>query len=217
MRKALYAFFALALVFATTYAQAQQPEPASKPHLPRLVWSFDPVHGTLQATPNPGVNAATAKSPAPQSAMPTSSTYTGIAKVTVTVDLISSVPKEAALRCSGSISLQYTIQDITTTTTGIPGFEDVVLSSGENTDAEVSGGKAICRFSIPYSWTVPDATSSNQLVSVQIEAGAGIAADLLDSNQEVSRVLRSTSLSIPGPATFPADGSTITLTGNTVL
>jgi hypothetical protein len=218
MRRVLSIALAALVVLGASRALAQQPESSASQAVHGVIWTFDPVHGTMQATPavrvlhpgklDPAVVGATAKAP---------KFYTGTIDITVTINLISALPTGAALRCSGTaeIALNYEI-----TGTGTSGPDLIVLSqpsSSESVDATVAGSTATCKFTIPYDWAVPASTSTETITPEGITGAVGIAADQLDANGAVVRTYRSTTVELTGPTTVPQDGSTTTLTASTVL
>jgi hypothetical protein len=215
MRRVLSTALAALAFLGAGRALAQQPESTAVPAVHRVIWTFDPVHGTLQATSAAQVFTAGKPNPAVLAAATASTqTFTGTVDITVTVNLISALPHGAALRCSGTVDLEYQVESTSTVN---------VLSSitgngySESVDAAVAGSAATCKFTIPYSWTVP-ASNSTTLVTIEGITGAvGIAADQLDSEGVVVRAYRSTTVQLSGPVPLPKDGATTTLTASTVL
>jgi hypothetical protein len=218
MHRGVSIALAVVAVLGAGCAVAQQPEFAAQTAAHRLTWSFDPVRGVMQATPpssyviqgRPELSEAAAATTA-------STTYTGTIDVNFTIKLISAVPKGALLRCSGDVGLDYEVeQKVSTLEIGLSAG---LLESAENVDATISGSTATCKFTIPYSWTVP-ASSTTSTVTIQgIVGSVGIAEDVLDSvtGTNVLRVVRSTSVELNGPTAIPADGTTTTLTASAVL
>jgi hypothetical protein len=213
------ACIALAVLGASQIA-AQQ-EPTAEPALHRATWTFDPVKGTMQATPAavvviPGKPEAVAETTPPTSPI----THTGTVDITLTINLVSAVPKGALLRCSGSAALDYSVES-TGISTGMAviGIVGGVQQSSESVDASVSGATATCKFAIPYSWTIPGYPAGTTVTVQGITGSVGVSEDILDSvtGANVLRVVRSTTKELTGPATMPADGTTTKLTASTVL
>ena len=216
MRKFLFIVLA-ALVFAGAgRAPAQQTESAAQSASHRVTWSFDPVNGVIKATPPAGYVVPGTLEPAASTTSPT--TYTGTIDITFTIKLVSALHQGAIVRCSGNIGLEYSLEE----SIGATSFSLLLGNVQETTEsvgAAVSGSTATCRFSIPYSWTVPASTSKNTVTIQGIVGSVGVAEDVLDSvtGTKVLRVVRSTSVGLTGPSTIPQDGTTTTLSASTVL
>jgi hypothetical protein len=189
-----------------------QTEPSGDPAPHHVAWSYDPVHGTMQAAPQPGVIVpgkltAAVASPA--------KTYTGTIDVVFTVKLISTQLAGETVRCSASVSLEYEAIDTVTPSSllisiGAP-------NSGQSVDAVVSGGTATCKFSIPYSWTVPASTSTTQVTVQGISGSVGISTGELNTSGVLVRTFRSTTMELPPATAIPPDGTTTILAASTVL
>jgi len=209
------AIWALCALLSSASLHAQQTQSPAERVIPHVSYNYDPIHDVIEAT-----SELLTTRTAPSSSSDTSTTpktYTGTANITLTIDLVSTLPTGTALRCSGNLNLQYLLQENSSATSGPILIDNVVLSTVESVDAVVSSKKAVCHYTIPYSWTVPESTSTTTVGTSLIEVAMGVSADVLDSSGSVQRVLRSTSLQIPGPASIPPDGSTINLSGSTVL
>jgi hypothetical protein len=216
MRKFLLIVLA-SLVFAGIgRVSAQQTEFATHSASHRVTWSFDPVNGVMKATPPAGYVVQGTLEPAAATTA-TATTYTGTIDVTLTIKLVSAVPQGALLRCSGNVGIEYRIEEplgtLSTLTTGD------ILESTESVGASVSGSTATCKFSIPYSWTIPASTSKTTVTIQGIVGSVGVSEYVLDTvtGTKVLRVVRSTSQGLTGPATIPQDGTTTQLTASTVL
>jgi len=196
----------------------------------RVTWSYDAVHGVMQGTPaasvvvqgRPETEAATANS--------STSTYTGTLAITFTVKLVSDVPTAADLHCTAGVGLDY---GVATPVTG----DSVELATGllqstESVEATVSGGKAVCKFSIPYSWTIPASSSTGTVAVYGFSGAVGIVEDVpqvvctggagpvcpASGSSPTQMVLgRSTMVNLTGPSTMPANGATTTLKASGVL
>jgi hypothetical protein len=216
MRLVLSIALAALAVVGASRGVAQQPEQAALPAFHGVTWTFDPVHGTMQAAPAARVfTAGKLDSAVVGETAATSKTYTGTIDITVTVNLISTLPKGAALRCSGTVDLQYGIE---VTGGTLPLLSSLVgAGTSESVDATVSAGVATCKFAIPYSWTVPASTSTTKITIGGITGAVGIAADQVNADGAVVRVYRSATVQLTGPTTVPQDGTTTTLTASTVL
>ena len=205
--------FALAVLAAIVPACVlAQTEPSGEASPHHLAWSFDPVHSTMQVVPQPAIvipgrlTAATTAEP---------KTYTGTIDIIYTVKLVSAQIRGEAVRCSGSVALEYEVSETSTPTAILITFG--ALGSSQSVDAIVSGSTATCRFSIPYSWNVPASTTANP-VSVQgITGSVVIATSELDTLGAVVRTYRSTSQQLEGPIPVPAEGATVTVTASGVL
>ena len=198
-----------AIVPACVLAQTE-PSGEAAPH--HLTWSFDPVHGSMQVVPQPAIlipgkleTAAAASEP---------KTYTGTVDIVYTVKLVSAQIKGAAVRCSGSVALEYEELGTSTTTTILLNIG--ALSNAQSVDAVVSGSTAICRFSIPYSWTVPASTTTTSVIVQGISGSVGIASSELGTLGGVVRTYRSANQQLEGIA-VPAEGATVTLTASGAL
>jgi hypothetical protein len=216
MRRVFSAALAFLAVLGVSSAPAQQAEAAAQRSAPGILWSFDPVHGVMQAVPVGGYAAmGKAGSGAVVDASTPMKTYTGTIDITVTLNLVSTLPKNAALRCSATVDLGYQIE---ATSGSIPLLSSLLGSlNGESVDATVSAGVATCQFAIPYSWTIPASSSTTKVTINGIEGAVGIAADQLDAMGAVIRVYRNTTVQLIGPTAIPPDGNTTTLTASTVL
>jgi hypothetical protein len=197
-----------AIVPACVLAQTESSGERAPHH---LAWSFDPVHGSMQVVPQPAIvipgklEALTASEP---------KTYTGMIDVVYTVKLVSAQIKGEAVRCSGSVALEYEESGTSTTTTIFLNIG--ALSNAQNVDAVVSGSTATCRFTIPYSWTVPASTTTTTVTVEGISGSVGIATNELDSSGAVIRTYRSAMQQLEGLA-VPAEGATVTLTASGAL
>jgi hypothetical protein len=223
MGRVLVAALAILAISGGGSAVAQQAEAAARPAVQHIVWSFDPVRGLMQPTPvassaAPAATASAAVVPgAVADATASSKTYTGTIDITVTVNLISTLPAKAALRCTGSVELPYQVESTNGTLPPLFLSSLVGANTTENVNATVAAGIATCRFTLPYSWTVPLSTSTTKVTIEGIAGSVGIAADELDANGAVIRAYRSNSVQLTGPTTIPQDGSTTMLTASTVL
>jgi hypothetical protein len=215
-------------VIGTVSAAAQQSEPNVSSVAGRATWTFDPEKGTMVATPAPSVVVPGRLDPeAVANATPTSTTYTGTILMTVAVKLVSPLSPGAVLLCTGGVGVDYTVTESSTSTTGtfpdLVGFGPLILQNSQSTYATISGTKATCSFSIPYTWTIPASSTSGKtqiVVTVQgITGSVGIAEHVLDTTFPVNaiRTARSTSVGLTGPTTIPPDGTKTTLTGSAVL
>ena len=191
---------------------AAQTEPSGDPAPHHLTWSFDPVHSSMQVVPQPAIvvpgrlTAATTAEP---------KTYTGKIDIVYTVKLVSAQIKGEAIRCSGSVALEYEETSTASSAAFLLGIGS--LSNSESVDAAVSGSTATCRFSIPYSWTVPASTTTTTITVQGIGGSVGIAASELDSLGGVVRTYRSASQGLVPPVSIPAEGATVTVQASGVL
>jgi len=189
-----------------------QTEPSGDPVPRHVAWSYDPAHGTMQVVPQPGVvvpGKLTSSTASP------AKTYTGTVDVVFTVKLISAQILGETVRCSASVLLEYQVIE-----TVSPGSLLLAIGSPSNSqgvDAVVSGSTASCKFTIPYSWTVPASTTTTQVTVQGISGSVGISTGELNTSGVVGRTFRSTSMALEGPTTIPPDGTTTVLTANTVL
>jgi hypothetical protein len=216
MSRTLVAAVAVLAAIGTGRAPAQQPEATLQPVSHGIFWSFDPIHGVMQGIPLasfavPGklstVEFADASTP--------TKTYTGTIDITFTVNLISTLPKNAVLRCSGAVGLEYETETMSGQVTLIS-----LIGNGntaESVDATVSQTTATCKFKVPYAWTLPASTSTTKVTVQGVTGSVGVAADQLDAEGVVIRTYRSTSVQLPGIVAIPQDGITTSLTASTVL
>lgn len=217
MRRFFLFPLAVLLVLGATRLAAQ-PESTLQPSGRRVTWSFDPVHGSMQPTPPAATVVSGRLDPEAAAGSNTAGgVYTGTINLTVTVKLISTLPKNAVVACTGAIGLEYTTMVQVSSLSLSVGAG--ALSSTEHVYATLSGSTATCNFTIPYSWTIP-ASSSSTIVTINGVGGAvGVEAEMADSTTGISllRVLRTTTVEVVGPATIPANGTTTTLTASSVL
>jgi hypothetical protein len=222
----------IALAFlAAGPAWAQQPGTNNGAFAHRVTWSFDVVHGVMQGTPAPSIVVQGRPEPEAVGASSSSTTtYSGILAITFTVKLVSVVPAGADLHCTAGVGLNYGVA--TPVTGDSVELATGLLQSSESVEATVSGNKAVCQFSIPYSWTIP-ATSSSSTVAVYglngavgiveevpatvcvVEPGTACPGSGTSTSQTV--LARSTSVDLAGPSTIPANGATTKLTASAVL
>lgn len=216
MHKAvLLTLIALAAI-GVQQAAAQQTDSFAEPVAPRNSYTFDPVHAVMSTTPS--ASFVIPGRPVPDPAATTASTtYTGTAYVTFTVKLISNLPAGAVVRCGGNVGLEYLSVDQVTPITGLGNI--VNLSSSETVAATLSNGTATCQLTVPYSWTVPASTAKTTIALRGVTGSIGISATMAEATGNVNTVvtLRSTTTSLTGPATPPADGGTIVLRASSVL
>jgi hypothetical protein len=218
MRRILCPVFSIAMVAAGSGAVAQQTEnqAASAPTRTAIVWSFDPVNGIVHSNLAQIQSVKSEVKPDEVISGPVSSgagTYTGTVNIAVTVNLVSTLPKGAFLRCSGTASLSYGIE------ANGPISSILVLTStsnSESVDATVAGNTATCNFSIPYSWTLSASPGEKFTVS-GVEASVGVAEDVLDPVVNAYRVLRSTTASGGAAKAVSPEGATTAFTIGTVL
>jgi hypothetical protein len=209
---ALYAL-AVLTAMAPAFALAQS-ESASESAPHQIVWTFDPVRGTMLASSPAAV--ATHGQFAPAITNPGgSTTYTGTIDVFLTARLISKLTLGSVLRCTGSVGLEYLEHEQISQTEGVTVFENLVSSQGA--DALLQGATATCKLTIPYSWTVPASTTTNTITIQGITGSVGIAEGQLGTDGAVVRTYRSTGVALDGPTAIPADGTTTTLTAIAVL
>jgi hypothetical protein len=217
MRQILLLIVAVSVLFLALPSLAQQAEPGgeSSPH--HVSFSFDPVHGVMQGSPVAPFVIPGKQEAATPSTTTAAATYTGTIDITVTVKLISTLPKDTTLRCSGSVGLEVITTEQITPNLGLG--TGSFLNNQESVNATISGSTATCKFSLPYSWAVPASTSKSTVTVSGITGSVGIAATATETTGSIPTniVVRSTSASLIGPATIPADGSTTTLTASTVL
>jgi hypothetical protein len=203
------ALVALAVIVPACVLAQTEPSGEAAPH--HVAWSFDPVHGSMQVVPQPAIvipgkfEAAAISEP---------KTYTGTIDIVYTVKLVSPQIKGEAVRCSGSAALEYEELGTSTTTTILINIG--ALSNAQSVDAIVAGSTATCRFSIPYSWTVPASTATTTVTVQGISGSVGIATSELDTLGAVVRTYRSANQQLEGIA-VPAEGATVTLTASGVL
>jgi hypothetical protein len=221
MRRILSIALAALAVLGASRALAQRPEGTAVPAMHGVTWTFDAVRGRMQATPAARVVIPGKPSPAKiAAATTTSTTYTGTIDITVTVNLISEIPKGATLNCSTGAGLDYEvltgdfIEPGTGTTSGFSGDEQI----NENVQVTVTGNKATCTFSIPYIWTVPASTSTTLIVVQGISGSVEISTQYsLTNGGLTTSVNRYTQVDLAGPTTMPPDGTTTSLTGTAAL
>ncbi len=222
----------IALAFlAAGQAWAQQPGTSNGALAHRVTWSFDAVHGVMQGTPAPSIVVQGKLEPEAVGASSSSTTtYSGILAITFTVKLVSDVPAGAYLHCTTGVGLDYVVA--TPITSDSVELATGLLQSTESVEATVSGKKAVCQFSIPYSWTIPAASSSGTVSLYGFNGAVGIVEDVpqtgcsggsgpvcpgsgTSSTQTV--IARSTAVNLTAPSTMPANGTTTKLTASAVL
>jgi len=198
-----------------------QSESTTQPSSHRATWSFDPVHGTMHATPGAPL-VVQGKLEAAPAASTTPTTSTGTIDITVTVKLVSTVPKGSVFHCSGGVGLEYSVAEQLSSsgsTTSSIGLVGGISQSTEYVTGTVSGSTAICSLSIPYSWTVPASSTTVTVLVNGITGQVGITEEVPTTTNGVTTyaLSRSTEVELAGPATIPANGTTTTLTASTVL
>jgi hypothetical protein len=212
-RKAIFPLVTLFLLTAGSLA-AQQSDQAESHLRPAVGWIVDPISGARHAVALTGREGqSSADLIATESA--SSVTYTGTVNMTLTVKLVSGVPKSPTINCNGSVALQYTVDggggtNITT---------QIGLNAGvnESVAGTISGEVLTCRFSMPYSFAVP-ASSSTQLVIVHGLNGAASVSEFSGVSTTTSAILsRFTSVIMGNTTGAPAEGAITTFTASTVL
>jgi hypothetical protein len=198
-------------------ACAQQSDAAKQPGASHVSWSYDPLHGTLEPK-LPGPMIMTGDELLKPDTSAAGKTYSGTIDIDLTINLVSPVVSGSELLCSGAGGIEYEVIDQPLSKTPVVNF--YILSATQEVDATVSGDTATCRFSIPYSWTIPTANTSTVVIIYGITGSAGVSELVTDSKlRDVNfyRVARSNSVVLNGPTTLPANGTTIPLSATTVL
>jgi hypothetical protein len=218
------AVLACLFLMGSGFAWSQESEFAAQPAPHRVSFSYDPVHSAILATPAPTVLVPGKIDAAPADTA-AATTYTGTIAITFTIKLISAVPKGATLHCGANVGLEYSVE--TQVTSGLIGLGGALSNTSESVEATVAGSTATCRFSIPYSWTVPASTPTTTVTISGITGSVGVSEGVSESpvigiafaqtSTAVTNVSRSTSVELTGPTTIPADGTTTSISVSTVL
>jgi hypothetical protein len=220
MRRIFCCALATIAIVAVCRASAQQadaaPTHATSHH---LTWTYDPLHGTMQAkVPPPVVYEGQPEAAPAATTPPATTTYSGTIAIDFTISLVSSVPANSSLICSAGAGIEYTVTE--KVSSDFTAEYIYIIEASQSVDATVSGTTATCKFSIPYSWTLPK-SGGDTTVSVQgISGSAGVSELVVDTTlprTDLLRTARSNAVNLNGPTTLPPNGTTISLTASTVL
>jgi hypothetical protein len=139
---------------------------------------------------------------------------TGKYEINFTVTVDSTLPKGATINCQ--VDLSEISEIVTGTTGGVVSYKEVGTTS---VAAPSTGGKVTCSVVIPYSWLIPAATTTTKVmneVSASYTVTAYAPASTTISESTITGI-RSSSSTVPIPATLPTTGANTTAAVNVTL